>query len=59
LISDPNNGDDYQASLPLYYNRRESKFSDHRPVLAVYRPQIIKINQEKKNELRKEILSRL
>ena len=46
------NGDDVKASMPAYYNRRESQFSDHRPVLGIFNPQIIKINKEKKNQLR-------
>ena len=52
-------GDDNKASLPVYYNRRSTSFSDHRPVLAVYQTQVIKINKQKKEALRQQILSRL
>ena len=52
-------GDESKASLPVYYDKRYSSFSDHRPVLAVYQTQVIKINKEKKEALRQQILSRL
>lgn len=29
-----------------YYNRREHKFSDHRPVLAIFKCQVKKVNHE-------------
>ena len=45
-----------QASLPKYYNRKENKLSDHRPVLAIFKLQTIKIDREKKDELRSKIL---
>lgn len=45
--------------MPLFYHRRESYFSDHRPILAVYKIQVVKTNREKKETLRKEILSKL
>lgn len=47
LIHDPH-GTDERASKPIYYNRRENFFSDHRPVLAVYRMQVIKIDESKR-----------
>jgi phosphatidylinositol-bisphosphatase len=52
LISDKWGGDDTKASLPVYYNRRNSSFSDHRPVLAVYHTQIVKVDKIKKEALR-------
>ena len=36
LIEDKFEGDNLRAGAPTYYNRRESTFSDHRPVLATY-----------------------
>jgi hypothetical protein len=59
LISDKMAGDENKASLPVFYNRRNSSFSDHRPVLAIYQTQVVKVNKEKKEALRQQILSRL
>ena len=36
LIVDKFKNNDAQAAFPVYYNRKDSLFSDHRPVLAVY-----------------------
>ena len=35
----------------LYYNRREHKFSDHRPVLGIFECTVKKTNVNRKNEL--------
>lgn len=59
LIEDPAQGDDAKASFPAYYNRQESYFSDHRPVLAVYHLPIIKINSTNKEQLRQQILNNI
>lgn len=45
--------------MPEFYHRKESYFSDHRPILSVYKIQVIKVNREKKEALRQEILSKL
>ena len=58
LIHDPY-GSDEMASKPIYYNRRENFFSDHRPVLAVYRVQAIRIDEESREKLLKELLKKL
>jgi len=56
LVDDPSKQDDVQGAIPLYYNRKDSVFSDHRPVLALYSLPIIKINRDKKEQLRQSIL---
>jgi len=59
LVKDKFNKDDAAAAMPNFYHRKESYFSDHRPILAVYKLQVIKIDREKKEALREEILSKL
>ena len=59
MVKDKFNKDDAAAAMPNFYHRKESYFSDHRPILAVYKLQVIKINREKKEALREEILSKL
>lgn len=45
--------------MPEFYHRKESYFSDHRPILSVYKIQVIKVNRQKKETLRQEILKKL
>lgn len=59
LVMDKHNMNDNDAALPSYYGVRRSRFSDHRPVLAIYNLQTLKINRNKKEQLRKEILSKI
>jgi len=59
LVKDKYNKDDAAAAMPQFYHRKESYFSDHRPILAVFKLQVIKINRDKKEALREEILSKL
>lgn len=70
LLHDTAQGDDQKASLPIYYNSKHSDnvsglsnqavyLSDHRPILAIYKLPIIKIDKDKKEKLRNEILSSL
>lgn len=59
LVKDKYNKDDNAAAMPAFYHRKESYFSDHRPVLAVYRLQVIRIHRDKKDALRQEILNKL
>lgn len=59
LIKDPFQGDDVEAAMPLFYNRIEDRFSDHRPVIATYKVPVIKINRKKKEHLRNEILKKI
>lgn len=33
----------------LYYNRRESRFSDHRPVLGIFECKVKKVNKQLKD----------
>jgi hypothetical protein len=51
--------DDASASKPIYYNRRDSYFSDHRPVLAVYKVPIVKIDRTAKEKFQDHILKSL
>lgn len=37
-----------------YYNRREHQFSDHRPVLAVFKCAVKKVNHELKQSLQQQ-----
>lgn len=46
-------------SLPVFYYRRETTFSDHRPVLAIYKVQVVKINHKKKTAIKEEISKKL
>ena len=57
MIGDPSNGDDVAGAMPMYYNRKESTYSDHRPVLAIFSLPIVKINLDLKEKLKCEILS--
>ncbi len=43
----------------LEYGRRESYFSDHRPVYATFYMKVCEINREKKLELEKKELDRI
>jgi hypothetical protein len=43
----------------LEYGRRESYFSDHRPVYATFYMKVCEINSEKKLELEKKELDRI
>ena len=52
LVRDKYNKDDVVAAMPEFYHRKESYFSDHRPILSVYKIQVIKINRVKKEALR-------
>lgn len=40
----------------LAYGRKESYFSDHRPVFGVFKLSICKINHEKKEDLEFKLL---
>ena len=40
----------------LWYGRKESLFSDHRPVVAVFELQIMQENREKKKEIEKKLV---
>ena len=59
LIKDRAQGNDEQAALPVFYDRKHNLFSDHRPVLAVYRLHTVKIDRKKKEELRAQLLKQL
>lgn len=59
LVRDAYKKDDQAAAIPEFYHRKESFFSDHRPVLAIYKIQVVKTNREKKETLRQEILNKL
>lgn len=59
LLHDVHKGNDEAAAMPIYYNKRNSYLSDHRPVLAVYKLPILKINHQNKQKLRKQILQTL
>jgi hypothetical protein len=43
----------------LAYGRRESLFSDHRPVFAIFEASVCTVNAIKKNELEKKLLDQL
>ncbi len=43
----------------LHYVRKETLFSDHRPVTGLFNVQVCSINQEKKNEVEKKQLDQL
>ena len=49
LLNDRHNRDDRQAALPEFYYAMNSQYSDHRPVLAVYRLQTVKVDKAKKD----------
>ena len=57
MIEDPYKGDDVQAAMPVYYNRKMSYLADHRPVLAIYSLPIVKIDLDLKEKLKSEILT--
>ena len=42
-----------------YYNRRESQFSDHRPVLGIFQVGVRKVNHEKLGQIKNEILAQI
>jgi len=42
-----------------YYNRRESKFSDHRPVLGIFKLTVRKVDKAKLGKLRGDILAEI
>ena len=54
LYQDMHSGDDAKAALPEFYGRSEHRFSDHRPVIAKYKVQVITSTKAKK-----EIMSTL
>mmetsp|Transcript_12774 Transcript_12774/g.21584 ORF Transcript_12774/g.21584 Transcript_12774/m.21584 type:complete len:355 (-) Transcript_12774:22-1086(-) len=56
LVADRFNGLDSVSALPITYTSKHSYLSDHRPVLGVYDLQVVEIDQEKKDSLRKEVL---
>lgn len=43
----------------LHYGRKESYFSDHRPVFALYKLSVCQINQQKKQEIENKLLDQL
>lgn len=47
--------DDAQAAIPLHYSRPHSFFSDHRPILALYKVQVVKTSNEKKALMQKMV----
>ena len=47
--------DDAQAALPLHYSRPHSFFSDHRPILALYKVQVVKTSNDKKALMQKMV----
>lgn len=59
LIQDNFQGNDEKAAMPIFYDRRHNLFSDHRPVLAIYRLHTVKIDRKKKEELRAQLLKQL
>lgn len=56
LVEDPFSGNDKEASTPFEYCRRETLFSDHRPVHAIVKVHVIKIDEEKKEQVRQRII---
>ena len=45
--------------MPVYYNRKENIFSDHRPVLGIFQVDTVKIDKAAKEELRAQLLKAL
>ena len=45
--------------LPVHYHRKETTFSDHRPVLAIYKMQVVKTDANKKDALKEIIAGKL
>lgn len=43
----------------LYYNRRETRFSDHRPVLGIFECNVKKINHQVKNRIQQDQIAKI